>query len=288
MQSVIARLPHGYWQDGGCYREAALRQLTGADELYLCEEVRSLPPALRVSDLLARCLTQLGPLTTVTAEHTRALTIGDREALLLQLRRLAYGERLECVLTCPAEGCGQRMEVELNATELLLAPYADAQPLYKRWLAASAGGYRVTFRLPVGADQEAVVALARTDTRQAARALLERCIEHVTDENELPIADLPPSGTEQLTGWLAELDPQAELKLNLTCPVCSHQFAVLFDTATFFLQEIERRGTRLYREIHTLALHYHWHEADILRLSAARRRTYLKLLSETDSVRTRQ
>lgn len=284
MKSAIASLPFGYWRDGVYYREAVLRQLTGTDELSLCEDAWAEPTASRVTELLARCLMRLGPLTAVTAEHARALTIGDREALLLQLRRLTYGERLDCVLTCPAEGCGERMDVALNASDLLLAPYDNAQPRYEKLC----GQYRVTFRMPVGADQEAVVAMARTDARQAARALLERCVEHVTDENELPVAELPPAAAEQLGEWLAELDPQAELKLNLTCPVCGHPFAVLFDTATFFLQEIERRGARLYREIHTLALHYHWREADVLRMSAARRHTYLEMLAETDGLRRRQ
>jgi len=276
MKSVIANLPNGYWQDGVCYREAVLRQLTGTDELFLAEDTRLAPPAQRVTELLARCVIRLGPLTPVTADNTRELTIGDREALLLQLRCLTYGERLDCVLTCQAEGCGERMDVALSATDLLVSPKGDSLPRFQKLF----GQYHVIFRLPIGADQEAVVAMARTDAPKAARALLERCVERVTDENELPVAELPPAVAEQLGEWLAELDPQAELKLNLTCPVCGHPFAVLFDTASFFLQEIERRGARLYREIHTLALHYHWRAADILRMSAARRHTFLELLSE--------
>ena len=35
----------------------------------------------------------------------------------------------------------------------------------------------------------------------------------------------------------------------------------------------------LYEELHLLALHYHWAEADILRLKTSRRRRYLRLLA---------
>ena len=34
-------------------------------------------------------------------------------------------------------------------------------------------------------------------------------------------------------------------------------------------------------EVHVLALHYHWSEADILRLSERKRRGYLALLART-------
>lgn len=35
----------------------------------------------------------------------------------------------------------------------------------------------------------------------------------------------------------------------------------------------------LYEELHLLALHYHWPEADILRLTSSKRRRYLRLLA---------
>lgn len=36
----------------------------------------------------------------------------------------------------------------------------------------------------------------------------------------------------------------------------------------------------LYQEVHLLALHYHWSEADILRLPFPKRRRYLRLLAQ--------
>jgi len=34
----------------------------------------------------------------------------------------------------------------------------------------------------------------------------------------------------------------------------------------------------LYQELHLIAVHYHWSEADILRLTASKRRRYLGLI----------
>jgi hypothetical protein len=80
---------------------------------------------------------------------------------------------------------------------------------------------------------------------------------------------------------MAELDSQAELILSLTCPVCGHVFPALFDAAAFFFQELHARADRLYREVHVLALNYHWSEAEIIAMSTRKRQLYLDLLSET-------
>jgi hypothetical protein len=66
--------------------------------------------------------------------------------------------------------------------------------------------------------------------------------------------------------------------IDMQCPECGGQFAALFDTAQFFLREIGQRAAHLYREIHALALAYHWSEAEIIALPYQRRQIYLELL----------
>jgi hypothetical protein len=79
---------------------------------------------------------------------------------------------------------------------------------------------------------------------------------------------------------MSQLDPQAELLLQLVCTRCSRPFAAVFDTAAYLFRELAAHQTALYREVHELAFHYHWSESDILDLTAARRRRYLSLLAE--------
>src|SRR5918995_3980488 len=99
--TATIRLPGGLWIDGVRYCEASLRSLNGDDEAFLLERGELLLPVQRTTALLARCLTRLGPLSPVTTETVALLTAGDREALLLHLRRLVLGERLQCLLSCP-------------------------------------------------------------------------------------------------------------------------------------------------------------------------------------------
>ena len=275
-------LPGGVWLDGMCHREAGLRPFTGGDEAFLLETGESLLPAQRTTALLARCLTRLGALNSVTTETVWSLAVGDREALLLHLRRLTLGDRLQCVLSCPRPDCDEKMDLELKVSDLLLPPYPHAQERYEATVRENGTAYGVRFRLPTGADQEAAASLAPSDPQAAADLVLRRCVERVTAEGEngQPIKDWPPAVARQIPAIMAELDPQAELVLNLNCPVCGHAFSTLLDTAAFFFQELAGRVRHLYREVHLLAFYYHWSEAEIMGMTARKRHRYLDLLAE--------
>ncbi len=286
--SATVLLPGGLWADGACHREASLRPLNGDDEAFLLDMGDVLLPAERTTALLARCLTRLEGLERAAQQPgalARALTVGDREALLLHLRRLTVGERLLCVLHCPAPGCGQPMDLELRVSDLLLPPYAEARPEHEATLNGDGVASHVRFRLPTGADQEAAAVLATTDTEAATDLLLRRCLLQIAvgdgpAVDVTPETDLPDTVRRELPALLARLDPQAELLLSLACPDCGHPFTALFDAASYLFQEVSDRATHLYREVHLLAFYYHWSESEILGMTAVKRRRYLDLLAE--------
>jgi hypothetical protein len=265
--SIPITLPGGCWRNGALHRDALLRPLRGEDELFLAEEAEGLTPARRTTLTLARCLERLGD-EPVTAETARALTAGDREAILLHLRRATFGETVTSVLRCPRAGCDERMDLELRVSDLLVPP-GEAAAVH----AATIGEHVVRFRLPNGGDLEDAAAVAVQDIEAAARLVLERCVIDADGAAPERIA-------RELPARMAELDPQAELVLHLVCTRCERAFTALFDTAAFLFGELATRRDALYREVHELALHYHWSEADILRMTSARRRRYLGLLAE--------
>jgi hypothetical protein len=55
---------------------------------------------------------------------------------------------------------------------------------------------------------------------------------------------------------------------------------VLLDAGEFLYRELAGAGDVLFREVHRLAFHYHWREADILALPGEKRRRYLNLVDE--------
>src|SRR5439155_967290 len=90
---------------------------TGEDQEFLIEAGAAMLPATRTTELLARCVDRLGSVEPVTREVAGELCPGDREVLLLHLRRLTFGDRMDPVVRCPA--CSKNMDVPLKVTDLM-------------------------------------------------------------------------------------------------------------------------------------------------------------------------
>jgi hypothetical protein len=268
-------LPSGVWIDGTHVREVRLRAVGSADEVLILESRDAMAPCRRATTVLARCLE--GPFEPLAL--ARALTIGDREALVLHLRRLTVGDRISATLRCPDRECAKPMDLTLSVTELLLPPYAHPAPSHELHRRAGRHSWALRFHLPTGAEQEEAVDAALESEERGLRLLLSRCIEKATSGGcPADIGTLPDELRDALSACLAELDPQAELLLELGCPECGRRFTTLFDSSGFFLQELDARAERLVREIHVLARHYHWSEREILDLPPRRRARYLELV----------
>lgn len=284
-QNVTITVPGGLWDDGKCKRDVTLRPPVGEDELALGEAGDWLLPVQWITELLARCVVSIGT-TPADRETVRSMTIGDREALLLIARRLTFGDSIPCALYCPDSACGQRLDLELRVSELLVPPYSDHRHWNEVILDGAAGRtYRVRFRLPTGADQEMAVRAAERGIDHAAELLIRACIDEISTDSagRLSPSDWPGAVLEQVPALMADLDPQAELTLNMTCPACDNGFSALFDAGGFMRHELRSRTEKLYREVHLLATRYHWEEQTIMQMASKRRHIYLDLCAETVS-----
>lgn len=277
---ITVKLPGGVWSGDCRVQTAEMRELTGLDEEWL-QGAGGTPLGERVTEMLSRCLLYLGD-KPATVEQVRGLSIGDRESLLLQLRRLTLGERIDCMLRCPDEACGERIDIDLRVSDLLLPSYDDFPAWHEETLKIANSAFNVRFRLPTGADQEAVAALAFVQPEAAAAWLLSRCVDRLVDSEGQNVREEPPPDVVGAVGArMVALDPQAELSLNLVCPACERPIEVLFDTGAYFFAELSNAAPRLSEEIHILAWYYHWSEPEILDLTRCKRRRYVKLISDT-------
>ena len=91
---------------------------------------------------------------------------------------------------------------------------------------------------------------------------------------------LPESVIQALNRRIEELDPQAEVRINLCCPVCSYRWEVFFDIASFLWAEINEWAVRMLQTVHKLARAYGWSEREILNLSPVRRQLYLGMVGQ--------
>lgn len=208
-----------------------------------------------------------------TQEDLAGLSVGRRDARLLELREATFGAMLDGFAQCPA--CAERLEFVFAAGDIRAEPESGpaAEPFE-----LAVEGLKVKFRLP---DSRDLAAAALCQDAQAARSLLiERSVLEAGDGRaSVPAGQLPAGVADRLAARIAELDPQADVLLDLACPACGHRWRMVFDIARFLWAEVSAQAKRMLREVDALARAYGWREADILALSAARRQAYLDMVS---------
>jgi T4 bacteriophage base plate protein len=270
------QLPDTYTLPGGLVLEegrrlgqAALRPLTGREEEWLAKHPRA-PSAAVTTRLLSNCLVWLDD-AKITSDLIRQLLVGDRDYLMLQLRRITLGDEFQAVFTCPA--CSAKMNTNFDTSEVPIESHPQTAASYTLELREpQPAGRTVRFRLPTGSDQEALFGM---DPADGVGTLLNRCL---LDDGGAPLL---PEEQQSVIEAMERVAPRVELELDLTCPECRQSFVAPFDTTSFFFDEMRINAGRLLGEVHALAFYYHWSEADILQLQRDRRRAYLALLSDT-------
>jgi len=243
-----------------------MRALTASTLLGAWERALSQSPAQRALTLLQSVGTELPP------ERLAALSIGQRDAHLLDLRESAFGSQMTGLAACPA--CSRQLELNFNVSCIRVAP--PTEPLAPCVL--SQEDYKVEFRFP---NSEDVTALTPDlDLPANRRRLLERCLLNVRCHGEaVSFDELPATLKTAVSDRMAETDPQADVQLSLTCPDCGHRWQAPLDILSYLWAEIHAWATRLLRDIHTLASAHGWREADILALSPWRRQAYLEMIN---------
>jgi len=198
-------------------------------------------------------------------------SVGQRDAQLLELREQLFGPSFECVTRCPQ--CEQLVESAFSADDIRL-PHAESGITFD----VEAEGYTTRCRLPTCADLIALEAEADADA--VRQRLLDRCLLRANPPpSEVPTNGLPESLAARIAQRMAELDPQAEVMLHLTCPHCGHPWHAPFVIGQHLWSEIDQWARSLLNDIHALASRYGWSEADILAMSAVRRQVYLEMLA---------
>jgi len=87
----------------------------------------------------------------------------------------------------------------------------------------------------------------------------------------------PSADLETLDHTLDEMSPQPALAADIECPHCRLGQQAALDPYAW----VVRDTGGLDQEVHTLALHYHWSEREILQLPRFRRARYLQLIDRS-------
>lgn len=284
-------LPAGYIDSqGALHKEVELTPLTGREEELLANY--SFPTSALITDVLERCVKRLGTIENVTPQILRELVVADRQYLLLMLRQMTFGDRVQARLLCPWPNCGKGVDIDFLISQVPITGcehekyYVLNIDSFDEAQALGLGDepfIQVRYRLPNGEDQEALLDAPQQNDVIGMTVLLSRCIvkfgriNHPTPEWLL---QLPPSVRLRIERDMEARAPNLELTMEAECPACRRSFIAPFELQDFFFGELKVGTELLFREVHYLAFHYHWSEQEIMNMPRERRRRYIETLSD--------
>jgi hypothetical protein len=263
------QLPGGLSQDGLIQRNARFRPLTGRVEQTLIDSANNPSRPGYVSSVLSHVLESVGD-RPADADLAASLCVVDRQYLMLRLAALIDGEQMWLKVECGH--CESPFDVDLQRCDLPVKPAGAGYPLATLEL----GGDIVEVRIPTGEDQERIGDLPEDD---AIRQLLRDCLCRVNGKpaSETQADNLSAAEIEQIDEALDDVSPAVCDRLLVVCPECGReQYSELDHYAASSLNEY-----LFYDEVHGLASHYHWSEAEILDLPQHKRRRYLDLINRS-------
>jgi hypothetical protein len=222
-----------------------------------------------------RALLLLRTVRPESLEELSAMPLGWVAAQLLTLRGSLLGPTLVCLVSCRQCDTVIESQVEIEQLTALAgeAPSAGSAVAPLRFVQDD---YLVEFRLPTSADLLALRGGAQDAGRTLAHGLVVRSSH---DGAAVVAADLPIAVKAGLERAVLEHDPLAQIELGLACPTCQFTWSEPLQVTEFIWTELSAFAQRLLQDVARLASAFGWREADILDMSAVRRRCYLDLLA---------
>ena len=201
-----------------------------------------------------------------------AWPVGDRERVLLETQRAAFGNMLELQAPCPA--CAETAAFSVEIDALLAVPPANAWPLR-----VVVDDLVLECRRPSTMDLDDAWRLS-PDPVTARLRLFRACVRLRTQAGEAVHTDAVGEAViAAAAAALGEADPQADIRFSLICPACSQSWETLFDPGLTFWRRFDSWARGWFDDVQRLSLAYGWSERDILAMHPARRRMYLDAAS---------
>ena len=268
MHGIGVLLPGGLPKNGCIERQTRFRPLTGRIEQELIEFGTGFDRPGYVTAVLGSALDSIGN-EQVDAARVADLCVADRQYLMLRLAAMLYGEQMWLNVGC--SHCDAPFDVDIRRCDLPVKQAGHGFPQVmlrvKEWA--------IDVRVPTGADQARI---GEQSDEEAMQQLLQSCIRSVNGEppDKKFINNLSESDIEAIDEALDEASPAVCNQLLVTCPECGREQHAELDHYVL----AGMNGHFFYDEVHTLASHYHWSEAEILDLPQARRRLYLGMINQ--------
>lgn len=228
-------LERGIQRDGTWYRDAVVRELNGYDEEAFAAAGAAGSPRKVVDTLLTRGVATVGgePMTHRLAGE---LLIGDREALILAVRRATFGDTLEFE-RLPCTSCGELTDLTVPLDAIPFVHLDD--PERTEYDVPLRNGATAFVRMPTGTDQAAVFDIKNNRAKQDSE-ILSRCVLRLVkpDGSEVsrpPAQSISMADRQTILKFLIDTQPGPRLaEFTFTHDTCGEEVELPINLAVLF------------------------------------------------------
>ena len=244
----IFRLPGGYISsDGKCHNEVELKPLTGKEEELIADKQNHHNLANLLSLVLTNCITRIGKISKIDHDVVRNLILADRDFLLLCLRKMTFGNKVQARLRCPNTECGELMDLSFDIDSLEVKEKNIGNGIFKSNLSDLAAftderkniHKEFEFRLPTAGDQEEIAEMYEENESKALTRLFSKCLTRlgkITKIDDELVSSLTILARREIESKIKESSPIVNLDIHVSCPKCNTEFESPFDIQNFFLK----------------------------------------------------
>jgi hypothetical protein len=228
-------LPAGFIDpfEATIHRTAEVRELTGADEEAI---VKISDPGKALLAILERATVSIGG-QPATKDMLGILLAGDREALLLAIRKATFGAELEVSTVCDKCPELQTFKIDLDAdveTKELSDPIND-----RRFTVDLKAGL-AKVNLPSGDVQTKLINATDKNSAELDTLLLTSCVVEIADQPILSatrIRNLGINDRRTLLEEIAKRNPGPQLsEIKKACKNCGQEVSLPLTLAELFRQ----------------------------------------------------
>lgn len=225
----LVTLPGGFINNGEVVTTAEVRELTGLDE----EAIAKAPTTGKALNLLLqRGLVSIGS-REATLEDLDALLSGDRDAILIGIRRITFGDTVEFDLTC--FNCNERQEISVHLKDDVPVRELGGKP--RSWAVDTKRG-PVEVSLPTGITQKKLLENADKTSAEINTILLSGCVLSV---NGMPsmgastVLQLGMADRSKIVDEIISRVPGPRLgEVVKTCKACGEEMATPLSLVDLF------------------------------------------------------
>lgn len=217
-----------------------LRALTGFEEEVVELRQRDPNTAALCNEIVARCAVAPGADHGAALERVRSLSTVERDAALVQIRRISLGDQVQLEVSCPA--CGKKNDVDFALSALPLPSGeipAEVTVALPEGATNGATDRTALARTPTAGDQEDLLSANLGTESERRTFLLARVLVRYGDA-EGPfdatfVRGLPTSARFAVERAIEAAVPDFDLSMAVRCAECGTDFSSPFDVVSFFL-----------------------------------------------------